>query len=299
MTIKAKKSGHGWVLASAACTAALIAATACSDGGDDGSKDNSDDNGKAPTKSASASKGTSGGGDEGNGGGKDNGVSRLTAREISDKAQHELLSTTSLHVTVTDRSKGAGGTSPSAMDLALDRDKNCMATLTFGAHGKADVVRRGDRVWMRMDDKLWQAQVPGAEGKAAAELFKGRYVTGPVSNPALKDLAGVCDLNALQKQLRGETKAEEVGKKGTPTTLDGTPVIPLTGEKGGTAKTLYVATRGKPYALKYTEVSGGAAGARKTDATTLYADYGEPVPLKTPPASESVDVSKLDSLGSV
>ncbi|MEV1024500.1 hypothetical protein [Streptomyces sp. NPDC050264] len=273
MTVKAKKFAYGWVLVSAACTAVLFAATARPDGGDG-------DRSGSP-----------------NGTGTATGVTRLTARELSDRAEQELLNTSSLHVTVADRSKGAGATSPSAMDLILDRDKDCMATLSFGAHGKADIVRRGDRVWVRMDDKLWRAQLPGAEGRAAAEQFKGRYVTGPVGTSALKNFASVCDLNALRKRLRGGTSADEVGKKGTPTTLGGTPVIPLTGEKDGTTTTLYVAARGRPYALKYTEVSAGAAGARTTDTTTLYADYGKPVPLKTPPASESVEVSKLSSLG--
>ncbi|MFI0237057.1 hypothetical protein [Streptomyces sp. NPDC016845] len=280
-----KKHGWVWVLVSAVCTATLLAATARSNGDSNNNSSNDKNNGNSNSNDDR---------------GGDDGVARLSARDIADRARQELLTTTSLHVTVVDRSRGAGGTAPSSMDLALDREGNCTATLTFGADGKANVVRRGDRVWMRMDDKLWQAQVPGAEGKAAADLLKGRYVTGSVDKPVLKNLAGVCDWNTLRRQLRGQTASDEVGKKGSPTTLDGTPVIPLSGEeRNGTRKTLYVATRGKPYPLKYTEVSAGAPGTRKTDTTTLYADYGQPVLLRTPSASDSVDIAKLDSLDAI
>ncbi|MEU6391411.1 hypothetical protein [Streptomyces sp. NPDC046939] len=268
----AKKFGYVWVIVAAVCTATLLAATA-SPGRDDHGGEGSDDDG----------------------------IARLSTRVIADKARQALLHATSLHVTVVNRSKGAGagGTSPSAMDLTLDRDGNCMATLTFGADGEADVVRRGERVWLRMDDELWRAQVPGAEGRSTAEALDGRYVTGSVGDPVLKRLAAVCDLHTLQEQLRGGTRSDGVDRKGAPTTLNGTPVIPLTGEdEGGTRKTLWVATRGEPYALKYTEVSAGTAGTRAIDTTTLYGDYGRPVPLRTPPAADSVSVddTRLGSL---
>lgn len=272
------RNGYGWVLVAAVCTATLIAATAGSGDGGDAERPVEKSAEKSVGKSAEKSGDKSG----------ERSVEGLPAAEISDKARHELLNAASLHVTVVDRSKGAGATAPSAMDLALDQDKNCTATLTFGADGEADVVRRGDRLWLRMDDALWRARVPGAKGRAAAERFKGHWVTGPVTDPVLKDYARVCDLDALREQLRGGAESGKAVTKGAPTTLDGTPVIPLTGtEKDGTRKTLYVAARGTPYALKYTEVGAGAPGARRTDTTTLYAGYGQPVPARTPAAADA------------
>ncbi|WP_372345884.1 hypothetical protein [Streptomyces sp. KL116D] len=263
---EARKTGYGWVLVSAVCTATLIAATAWS--GDD-------DKDGAPV---GAGRGSS-------------------ARELADRARQALLNSSSLHVTVEDRSKGAGTSAPSALDLALDREDDCMASVTFGAHGRADIVRSDDRVWMRMDAKLWRTRLPGAEGRAAAKLLKGRYVTGPADDRTLADLASVCDLSALRRQIRDGGTGRETVREGEPTTLDGTRVVPLTTEADGTTSTLYVAAHGTPYALGYTEVSAGAAGARATDTTTRYADYGKPVPVRTPPADASVDVSKLASLG--
>ncbi|MFI7010198.1 hypothetical protein [Streptomyces sp. NPDC050145] len=263
-TEMAGKAGQAWVLVLAVVTAALLAATARSGGGDDGT--DGDRNAKAASAAPRAT----------------------TPGALAAQARQALLTAPSLHVTVTDRSEGAGRSAPSALDLSLDREGDCSGTVTFGARGAASVLRRDDRVWLRMDAALWRARVPGASGRTLAERIDGRYVTGPASDPTLKDLASVCDLDALRAQLRADARDETITRQGRPRTLHGVRVVPLMGDtRSGTDVTLYVSASGPPRLIEYTRTGG------RTDLTTRYADQGAPVRVTEPPASDSVEVSGL------
>ncbi|EPH44747.1 hypothetical protein ABT390_16710 [Streptomyces aurantiacus] len=230
-------------------------------------------------------------GGKGDKGGKKDGTADQSAREISDRAKQELLDAKSVHLTLSDKSRDVEKDDPAAMDLALDRDGNCAGTLRFGGTGgSAELIKRGDKVWMKPDDKFWKNQVPGGQGAAAAELFKGRYIHGSTNDDMLKGLAEVCDLKELQKSVSDDSDGDDAKdlKKGKVTTVDGTRVVPLTGkDDDGNDTTLYVAAEGRPYLIRATEKSTG------TDKTTTLTDYDKPVPTKTPPASESVDMNKL------
>ncbi|MFI8926430.1 hypothetical protein ACIG3E_01930 [Streptomyces sp. NPDC053474] len=216
-------------------------------------------------------------------------TSELSAQEISDKAKQELLDATSVHLTLAEKGTDAEKDEPAAMDLTLDRAGNCTGKLTFAAGGgSADLVKRGDKVWMRPDSAFWRHQVPGGDGAAAAELFKNRYIHGSTSDPLLKGLAEVCDLKKLQKSVDEDSDDDtDKLKKGDVTTVDGTKVVPLTSTEDGKKKTLYVASEGKPYLIRATEKGDGE------DKTTTLRDYGEPVPTETPSAQDSVDIAKL------
>ncbi|MFD9884834.1 hypothetical protein ACFWZT_25595 [Streptomyces alboflavus] len=253
--------------AGAACTAAVLAllVSGCSD--DDG--------------------GSGGKGDKGDS------TADLSAKEISDKAKQELLDAKSVHLTLTDKGRDVDKDDPAAMDLALDRDGNCTGTLAFGADGgRAELVKQGDKVWMKPDQAFWRTQVPGGQGDAAAELFKDRYIHGTTKDPMLKGLSEVCDLKELQENVSDDAGSDDDPKdlkKGAVTTVDGTRVIPLTGkDDDGKETTLYVAAEGKPYLVRATEKGDGA------DQTTTLTDYDKPVPTKTPSAKDSVDISKLE-----
>ncbi|MEI5102080.1 hypothetical protein RB200_30650 [Streptomyces sp. PmtG] len=170
--------------------------------------------------------------------------------DLSDKAKRALLGAESVHVKLEDKSPDAEKDDPATMDLTLDRDGNCAGTLTFAREGgTADLVKRGDKVWLKPDEAFWRNQVPQGQGAAAAELFKGRYLHGTTNDAMLKDLAEVCDLKELQRNVNEDADdSDDVKnlKKGDETTVAGTKVIPLTGTEDGTDKTLYVASEGTP-----------------------------------------------------
>ncbi|MET9546704.1 hypothetical protein ABZY36_15520 [Streptomyces sp. NPDC006627] len=263
------------------CAVALLTVPACSSNGDDG--DGAGDGGKAR-------------------GGGGNGVADLSARKISDKAKQELLDAQSVHLSM----KRTGGDTaaksgdrdaesddPTSLELTLDRDGNCAGTMKDARGASLELVKRGDKVWMKPDEAFWKTQVPGGDGKAAAELFKGRYIHGTTGDPMVKDVAEVCDLKELQREIKDADDADDADtkslKKGEPTTVDGIDVIPLTETEDGKKNTMYVGTEGKPYLVKSVEKDDGDGERTTTDFT----DYGEPVPARTPSPEESVDVAKL------
>ncbi|WP_328873366.1 hypothetical protein OHT76_26635 [Streptomyces sp. NBC_00287] len=221
-----------------------------------------------------------------------------TAQELADEAEDHLLDAKSVHLRLTDRSAGteSSRTQPTSMDLALDRDGNCVGTMEMGSDGgSVEIVKRGEEVWMKPDTAFWKAQVPGGEGDAAAELFKNRYIHGSTDDALLKGMADTCDLNNFQRDVGTGSSPEGTSlKKGEETTRDGTKVIPLEGELDGARTILYV-TSDSPHRLVEATQRGEDIDVRLT-----FSEYDKPVPSRTPAADESVDVAELqDELQSV
>ncbi len=216
----------------------------------------------------------------------------LSARQLAEQAQDHLLAARSVHLKLTDRSKGVNTsrTRPASMDLSLDRDGNCAGTLRMGAKGgSVEIIKRGDEVWMKPDTAFWKAQAPGREGEAIAELFKNRYIHGSTRDTLLKGMAGTCDLNTFQQAIvtPGSPSGGPALTKGRETKLHGTKVIPLTGEEHGDKAVLYVTSDSPHLLVEATQKGHG------TDTTLTVTDYDKPVPSGTPSPDESVDVGKL------
>ncbi|WP_171168828.1 hypothetical protein [Streptomyces sp. I05A-00742] len=245
---------HGIVM-TAVGMAAVMGLSACGS-----SEKKSDD--KKPEKSASAKNEAQGGG----------GLEKLSGKEISEKAKQELRNATSLRF----KMKGAKGPDAMDIDLAVDNKGNCAGTVTSPTTGSAEVIKLGDRVWMKADEKLWKSQA----NPQVAELLKGRYITGPTSDPKLKGMTSACDLAAMQAKVGDEKESGEI-KKGAATTLDGQPVVPISSD--GT--TISVAAAGRPYPLKIDDSKDGSV-VRLTD-------WNKPVSAKAPPAGQTIDITKL------
>ncbi|RII21079.1 hypothetical protein DSC45_01565 [Streptomyces sp. YIM 130001] len=224
----------------------------------------------------------------------DGGTADLDAAEISDRARKALTGADSVHLTLEEKGTDADADdrSPRAMDLTLDRDGNCAGSAEMGGDaGSFEIVKQGEKVWLKPDAPFWKAQTKGADGSAAAELFKNRWISGTTEDPVLEGLSDVCDLGELQdRAVTGDSDASGGAKdlaKGDVGTVDGEKAIPLTSTEHGRDKTLYVATEGKPYPLKATEQGDG------TDRTITFTGYDEPVPTKTPAPADTVDIAKL------
>jgi hypothetical protein len=216
--------------------------------------------------------------------------SDLSARELAQQAKKNLLDAKSVHLTLTDRSAQARRNSrqPTSMALSLDREGNCVGALRMGAHGgSVEIVKRGDEVWMKPDTAFWKSQLPGRQGAAVAELFKNRYIHGSTKDALLKGMADTCDLSAFQKDVASGSSRGGTLTKGDETTVEDTKVIPLKGREDGRRSTLYV-TSDSPHRLVEATQKGHG-----TDTTLTFTDYNKPVPSKTPSASESVDIGKL------
>lgn len=231
-------------------------------------------------------------GNDSGGSGSGGGLADDSAQQISDKAEKALRGAESVHLKmdVADGAEGAGtaaGGAPASIDLVLDRDGNCAGEVGTDGQGSVEIVKRGEKVWMKPDAAFWKAQAPGKQGEAAAELFKGRYIYGTTSDAMLKPMAETCDLKRFQKEITSDDTKGEKLTKGKVTDVGGTEAIPIVNKEDGATQTVYVATEGEPYPLKLTSEGGDG------DGTMTFSDYGDPVPDETPAKSESVDIAKL------
>ncbi|MFZ3598059.1 hypothetical protein [Streptomyces sp. BH104] len=221
-----------------------------------------------------------------------------SAQQLADAAKKELLDAKSLHLTMKNGSADKDTRTPALVDLRLDENGNCTGRLRMGTGGAkggtVDLVKRGDEVWVKPDATFWKAQLPGRSGDLAAQLIGDRYVHGSTDDPMLDGLSGTCDLDAFRDQLKdGSDRAtKEELTKGDQKKVAGTEVVPLTpsGDTKGRI-TLYV-TADEPHRL----VRATEKGAGESLSMTL-TDYGKPVPKKTPPADDSIDVSELRDTG--
>lgn len=259
LTEMARKYG---IVVAAAGLAAVVGLTGCGKGGDgDGKPD-----GKKSDKAASSAPAAAGGG-----------LEKLSGKEISDRAKKELQSATALRFKVT----GTKGTESMSVDLAMDKQGNCVGTVGTGTEGTAEVIKIGDQVWMKADEKLWKAKA----GPQAAELLKGRYIHGPAADPKLKGMTTGCDLAMLQAKMSSGSNPDKDIKKGAPGSVDGQPVVPISAD--GT--TISVASTGSPYPLKIDNSKDGSV-VRLTD-------WNKPVQAKAPPADQTIDIEKLKKPG--
>lgn len=257
------------VLAAAACVIATLGVAGC--GGD--SKDDSKDAKDTKREASQEPK---------------NELANLTAQQISDKAKNALLGASSL------RMKMQQGTAADAMqmDMALDNKGNCQGTIGVGQGASSEVIKSGDKVWMKPNERFWsQPEIGGGkDGAAAAELFKGRYIYGTTNDDMLKDNADMCDLAAMQATIKSSSSSKDKLTKGEPTKLGSQLVVPLSGpgDAPGEKETMYIAATGTPYPLKIVTEGGSGSG------TVELSDYGKPVTPTPPPASETIDVAKIE-----
>ncbi|MEU3687184.1 hypothetical protein [Streptomyces narbonensis] len=243
----------------------------------------------------------------------------LTPDEIGDRAITATQSATSLRMAGRVTTDGQ----PLDIDLALNERDECTGLMKIGG-GTAELRRVDDITYMKGDEAFWRVSMasqgmPEAQIGAAIELVKGRWLKISPGQAGSSDLSGVCDLEGLLASL-DEDRAEPGGLvRGPDGEVDGTQVATLvkreaaeeptaeepTGEEPtGTATaepeatepeatepevtTVSVSQEGKPYILKMVKTGGEEPGSM-----TL-SDFDKPVDVVVPPASETVDLSKLD-----
>ncbi|MER6124459.1 hypothetical protein ABT173_17760 [Streptomyces sp. NPDC001795] len=212
-------------------------------------------------------------------------------QQLAAQAQAGLAKAASVRVGYVDRSATAvsGSRMPTSMNLALDRRGNCAGTLTLGGHGgSVEIIKRGPDVWLKPDAVFWKAAIPGRRGVAAAASFGNRYIHGSTAGTLLSGIAGTCDLGTLQKAAMVTVPASLT--EGLATMVNGTRVVPLTFRVNRLTSTLYV-TPGKPHHL-YRAAQRGPG----TNLSLTFTDYNKPVRATPPPASRTVDISKVPNM---
>lgn len=214
----------------------------------------------------------------------DNGIADKSAQAIADAAREAMSGATSMRM-VAEVTEESGST---ALDIRFDEQGNCVGTVTPpGSSGMADIIKRGDDVWMKLDDDLLRAQVPGAAAEDAIALINGRYLHGTTSSFLLRDFAEFCDLDSFQKEFSSKPVNEQL-TKGSRTTVDGRPAITVTSRHDGGTGTYQVSTEDKPYLLR---IQGTEASGERVEAS--FSAFDEPVEATPPAPADSVDLSQL------
>ncbi|WP_405496686.1 hypothetical protein [Streptomyces sp. NBC_00096] len=214
----------------------------------------------------------------------DNGIAGKSAQAIADAARQAMSGATSMRMAA----KVTGGSGTTGLDLRFDERGNCVGTVVPpGGSGKAEIVKRGNDVWMKFDDALLRSRVPGGAADDAIALINGRFLHGTTGSFLLRDFADFCDLDFFRKEFPSKPAGEQV-TKGPRTTVDGRPAITVTSRGDGGTGTYQVATEGKPYLLR---LQGDDTAGERVEAT--FSAFDEPVPAKTPAPADSVDLSQL------
>ncbi|WP_455357336.1 hypothetical protein [Streptomyces sp. SYSU K217416] len=223
-----------------------------------------------------------------------NGVEDLPAAEIAEKGVDATKGADSLRIKGGIRSDEDGTRTDTRVDLALNKKGDCEGTVGIDG-ATAEIVKSGKATYLKGDSAFWKeaaAQDDGSDGAAGdmlAELLKGRWLKVPAGAEGTGDLAEVCDLDSLLKNMDADDT--DGVTKGKAAEVDGKPAITLTEKEDGGTTTVYVATEDEPYILKVTKAGGDEPGEM-----TL-TDYNKPVKPKAPPADEVVDLDELSGPG--
>jgi hypothetical protein len=209
----------------------------------------------------------------------------LTGAEIADRAVKATTGARSLRMTGDVPDDASGGAI--RIDMSLNRQGECAGTLSLDGQGKAELIKTGDTLYMKYDERFLRAQSEGepkADTDAAVAMLAGRWTRTAATGQDAEDIASFCDLDSVLGDTVGA--GPDVTRGGT-ATVDGTPALVLHEKDGTDRSTLYVATEGEPYLLRVT-------GTSEEDPGTLaFSAYDEPVPAEAPAG----DVLDLDTLG--
>ncbi|GHB16738.1 lipoprotein [Streptomyces umbrinus] len=205
-----------------------------------------------------------------------------TGGEIADQAVKATSNASSLRMKGDIQDDG----SRVGLDMALDRKGECAGTMSANGQGKADLVKTGDTLYMKYDEKFLRAQSDGAskeETDGVVAMLADKWTKMSATGSDAKDIASFCDLDTVLADFQDVNSDATRGKT---TTVDGTPAIVLHEKDGKDAYTLYVATEGKPYLLKVVSKSADDPG------TVTFGDFDTPVPAEKP-AGKVLDLDEM------
>ncbi|MFG3550397.1 hypothetical protein [Streptomyces sp. NPDC047725] len=209
----------------------------------------------------------------------------LSGDEIADRALKATTGARSLRMTGDVADDESGGTI--RIDMAMDRQGECAGTMSLDGQGEAELIKTGDTLYMKYDERFLRAQSEGepkADTDAAVALLAGRWTKTSATGQDAEDMTGFCDLDAMLDDAEGSGGTDVT--RGKTTTVDGTPAIVLHEKDGTDRTTLYVATEGEPYLLRFESASEKDPGA------LTFSAYDEPVGAKAPPGK----ILDLDAL---
>ncbi|MCZ7417047.1 hypothetical protein [Streptomyces sp. WMMC897] len=218
-------------------------------------------------------------------GSEGNGLAEKSGKEVVDEAGKALKDAKSVRMKMDTSEEGAF-----SIDLAMDNEGNCAGVIDQGEQGKVELVKQGEKVWMKPDQKFWETQAGGPDGAATWELVKGKYLSGTTEDPMMSGMAGTCDLKAIQEDIGSD---DEDAKWSDPKEgeVEGQSVVTVESTKDDEKTTLHVAAEGTAYPV---QSIGDESG---TQSKVTFSEWDKPVADEVPSEEESLDMAKLQQMG--
>ncbi|MGP4026248.1 hypothetical protein [Actinomadura sp. 3N407] len=199
-----------------------------------------------------------------------NGVEKLAAAEILDRARKATASAKSLRM----RGRLEEGSRPFTLDFRYAGKTKATGWFKQGEE-RVEIIRIGDTVYLKGNDAFWKS----IGGKGAVQLFTGKYLKTTADNADFEQLAAFTDRSSLLNEVLKAVPQWERGKTGT---AGGVPAVALTSAAGDQ---IQIATRGRPYVLS---LDGGPENRLE------YLAYDQPVDVRRPPAGAVVDADEME-----
>ncbi|MEU0097408.1 hypothetical protein [Streptomyces sp. NPDC006267] len=203
-----------------------------------------------------------------------NGVARLSAAEIDEKARAAADAASAVRLTGTLVSKG--GTYRLEMKLNAEGG---MGSVTSKKQSFA-LLRVEDDLFLKAPAEFWTHEDGGEGGSAdaaAADKLGGKYVKVPEGDPSYRQLRGFTDKKVL---LDGLLALHGKVNKGGRDTVAGQRTIQILGGEGE-GGAFDVSLEGRPYPVRVARGGGGG--------TVTLADWGKSFPLQAPQDDDTVD----------
>ncbi|MFC9165994.1 hypothetical protein ACFTZ8_34975 [Streptomyces fungicidicus] len=203
-----------------------------------------------------------------------NGVGRLSADQIQDRAQKAAGSVAAVRLHGTVVTSGRTYT----LDMRLKEDGGIGSVTTKGETFR--LVRVDDQLYLKAGASFWGHEDGKDDGKAdaaAAGKLAEKYVKVPQGDPSYKKFIGFTDKDVLLGgllTLHGKLATDGHHEQ------SGVRTIRVTGDEGS-GGTLDVSLEGKPYPVRL--VRAGKAG------TLTFSSWGTDFPVEKPAKDDTLD----------
>ncbi|MFG2328853.1 hypothetical protein ACGFMM_04440 [Streptomyces sp. NPDC048604] len=209
-----------------------------------------------------------------------NGVGRLSATAIEEKAQSAADAAKAVRLSGTLVSKG--GTYKLNMRL---KEGGAAGSVTT-KNSTFELLRVGEALFLKADAGFWahEEQAGGSAGPAdteAADKLQDKYVVVPQGDPSYKQLRGFTDMDLLLDGLLGLHGKVEKGDRDR---IGGVRTVKVKGGQEGEGGTLDVSLDGIPYPVQFAR--GGGAGV------VVLSEWDKDFPLAEPAKAQTVDYGK-------
>ncbi|WP_411757687.1 hypothetical protein [Streptomyces venezuelae] len=193
-----------------------------------------------------------------------NGVGKLSADQIEDKARDAATAADSVRLS----GRVVSGGKTFTIDMRLKSDGGSGEVKS--QENTFQLLRVGEQLYLKADAAFW------GQSEAAGKLGD-KFVKVPEGDPSYKQLRGFTDMDVLLDGLLGlDGKLD----KGPYAKVGPTRTISVTADKGAGGK-LAVSLEGTPYPVRM-ERAGGAG-------TVELADWGTTFQIEAPPEDQTVD----------